>query len=112
MVYLRLILLFVAVPAVLIQVRKPTWGIGRLILWSMNRSHSSLTDWGLSHVPIARDATVLDVGCGGGKTLSKLAAMAGRVHGVDYSAESVAVSRRTNADAIAERRMDVRRASV
>jgi SAM-dependent methyltransferase len=111
-VYLRLILLFVGVPAVLIQVRKPTRWIGRLMLWSMNRSHSSLTDWGLSHIPIARDACVLDVGCGGGRTLSKLATMAARVQGVDYSAESVAVSRQTNADAIKQGRMDVRQASV
>jgi|HubBroStandDraft_6_1064221.scaffolds.fasta_scaffold137362_2 2-polyprenyl-3-methyl-5-hydroxy-6-metoxy-1,4-benzoquinol methylase len=42
--------------------------------------------------------TILDVGCGGGRTVSKLAAIAtqGTVYGLDYSAESVAVAERTN----------------
>jgi len=49
----------------------------------MNRHHSKLTDWGLSHVEIEKTDTILDVGCGGGRTISKLAAMAsdGKVHG-------------------------------
>jgi ubiquinone/menaquinone biosynthesis C-methylase UbiE len=39
---------------------------------------------------------MLDVGCGGGRTISKLAAAAsdGRVYGIDYSAPSVAAVRR------------------
>jgi len=51
----------------------------------MNASHSNLTDWGLQHVSIANHYTILDVGCGGGRTVSKLAAMAtqGKVYGVD-----------------------------
>jgi len=44
----------------------------------------------------------VDVGCGGGRTINKLAAIAaqGKVHGIDYSEESVAASRRYNAQAI------------
>jgi len=50
----------------------------------------------LQHVSIANDYTILDVGCGGGRTVSKLAAMAtqGKVYGVDYSEESVAATNR------------------
>lgn len=109
----RLLLLVVA-PIALLQVRKPMRGIGRPFLWLMNCSHSALTNWGLSHVAIGRDASVLDVGCGGGRTLRKLAAIAinGNVSGVDYSAESCAVSRAANADAIRERRLKIREASV
>ena len=42
--------------------------------------------------------TILDVGCGGGRTVSKLAATAtqGKVYGVDCSDESLA-AKRTNA---------------
>ena len=58
------------------QVRKPNAGIGRFFLWIMNVSHSSLTDWGLAHVDIETDFTILDVGCGGGRTIEKLAALA------------------------------------
>ena len=64
----------------------------------MNSSHSKLTDWGLEHISIENHHTILDVGCGGGRTVSKLAAIAtqGKVYGVDYSNESVAATKRTN----------------
>ena len=73
------------------QYSKPTGWFGRYTLWRMNSSHSKLTDWGLEHISIENHYTVLDVGCGGGRTVSKLAAMAtkGKVYGVDYSDESV-----------------------
>jgi ubiquinone/menaquinone biosynthesis C-methylase UbiE len=65
----------------------------------MNARHSKLTDWGLSHISIEERETILDVGCGGGRTLSKLASKApqGKLYGIDHSQESVAASRRTNA---------------
>ena len=80
----------------------------------MNVSHSKVTDWGLEHISIGNHDTVLDVGCGGGRTISKLTAAAtqGKVYGVDYSEESVAASRRTNAPAIQRGRVDIRHASV
>jgi SAM-dependent methyltransferase len=112
--YLRYVVLTIVVPFVLIQVRKPTRWIGRLFLWTMNKSHSNLTDWGLSRVAIEKDSTILDVGCGGGRTIAKLAAIAtdGAVYGIDYSAESVAVSRGTNAQRVKTGRVDIRQASV
>jgi ubiquinone/menaquinone biosynthesis C-methylase UbiE len=80
----------------------------------MNASHSKLTDWGLQHISIESHHTILDVGCGGGRTVSKLAAMAaqGKVDGVDYSEESVAASKRTNARWIELGRAEVRQGSV
>jgi SAM-dependent methyltransferase len=96
------------------QVRKPSRWIGRPFAWIMNRSHSALTDWGLTHVAIEKTFTILDVGCGGGRTIEKLAARAasGRVDGVDYAEGSVAASRGHNAELIRAGRVDVRRASV
>src|SRR5215471_19168117 len=92
------------------QCRKPKGLFGRLNLWNMNHRHSKSTDWGLKHVSINKDATVLDIGCGGGRTIQKLAAIAqeGRVYGIDHSEESVAVSRRTNQQSIAAGRVEVR----
>lgn len=55
------------------QCRKPSGPLGRAYLWAMNRSHSSLTDWGLQYVPLREDDVILDVGCGGGRTVEKLA---------------------------------------
>ena len=96
------------------QCSKPRGWLGRFTLWRMNSSHSNLTDWGLEHISIENHHTVLDVGCGGGRTVSKLAAIAtrGKVYGVDYSEESVAASKRTNAHWIALGRVKIRYGSV
>ena len=96
------------------QCRKPTGWLGRFVLWRMNSSHSKLTDWGLGHVSVGKDDTILDVGCGGGRTVSKLAAIAteGKVYGIDYSEESVAASKRTNARGIDIVRVEIRQGSV
>ena len=95
------------------QARKPHGWLGRYLLRGMNLSHSPLTDWGLKGVEIAKDATILDVGCGGGRTLQKLAARTtGKLFGVDFSKASVAATRATNARAVADGRLEVRHASV
>lgn len=96
------------------QCQHPSGWLGRIILRNMNSRHSKLTDWGLSHISIAKHYTVLDVGCGGGRTVSKLAALAteGKVYGVDFSRESVAVATKTNRQSIASGRVEIREASV
>jgi ubiquinone/menaquinone biosynthesis C-methylase UbiE len=96
------------------QCRKPSGLLGRFILWDMNWHHSKLTDWGLSHASIAKTDKILDVGCGGGRTISKLAtiASAGKVYGIDYSDESIAAARRRNARWIDIGRVEIERGSV
>ena len=96
------------------QFQKPSGWLGRLNLWDMNRRHSQLTDWGLKHVSIATHHTILDVGCGGGKTVQKLAVIAteGKVYGVDHSEAGVAASRRLNRKLIEKGRVEVQSASV
>jgi ubiquinone/menaquinone biosynthesis C-methylase UbiE len=80
----------------------------------MNSSHSKLTDWGLGHISIENHDTILDVGCGGGRTVSKLAAIVtqGEVYGIDYSDVSVAATKKTNAQWIDLRRVEIRQGSV
>jgi ubiquinone/menaquinone biosynthesis C-methylase UbiE len=57
---------------------------------------------------------VLDVGCGGGRTIHKLAALAteGKVCGVDYSPVSVASSKHTNKALIDHGRVEIQQGSV
>jgi ubiquinone/menaquinone biosynthesis C-methylase UbiE len=80
----------------------------------MNRRHSKSTDLGLEHISIGSDATILDIGCGGGRTIHKLATLAtkGKVYGVDYSETSVAVSRKTNQEWLKTGRVEIRHGSV
>lgn len=96
------------------QVRKPNRGVGRFFVWMMNHTHSALTDWGLQHVTVERDFQILDVGCGGGRTIQKLAAIAteGKVYGIDYAKGSVAASRGKNRLLIENGRVEVQEASV
>ena len=96
------------------QVRKPTGWLGKRIVRGMNLGHSAMTDWALGQITISPDATILDVGCGGGRTIQRLAVMApnGKVVGIDYSPTCVAVSRETNAQQIVTGQVQVDQGSV
>jgi ubiquinone/menaquinone biosynthesis C-methylase UbiE len=96
------------------QCRKPAGWLGRVLLRIMSARHSKLTDWGLAGVAVTAGGVMLDVGCGGGRTVGKLAALApqGKVYGIDYSATSVAFSRRANARSIASGRVEIRQGTV
>ena len=63
---------------------------------------------------IKPDYVILDAGCGGGKTVSRLAqrAFRGKVFGIDYSADMVRYSRKVNKKLIAENRAEIREGSV
>jgi len=91
------------------QCRKPTGWLGRAVARGMNLSHSKLTDWGLSHISIGENATILDIGCGGGGTVRKLARMAARgmIFGIDYSEDSVRISRQANKASIQAGRVEI-----
>jgi SAM-dependent methyltransferase len=99
---------------ILSQCRKPSGWIGRAVARGMNRSHATLTEWALGHVAIGEEDVILDVGCGGGGTIRRLAGIAslGKVCGIDYSDQSVSVSRSATARLIASGRVGVRHASV
>jgi ubiquinone/menaquinone biosynthesis C-methylase UbiE len=111
---LRMAIVLAGTIYLMLQVRRPSKWIGRPFVWLMNNSHSKLSDWGLRHAKIDRNFIVLDVGCGGGRTIRKLAALVseGKVYGVDYAEGSVAMSRSENAESIQAGRVKVKQASV
>jgi SAM-dependent methyltransferase len=96
------------------QCRRPSNRAGRAVLDRMNRSHAEVTAWGLGHVDAGLDFTILDIGCGGGRTIDRLASVTtgGKVYGVDYSPASVEVSREMNAKWVGQGRVDVQLGSV
>jgi ubiquinone/menaquinone biosynthesis C-methylase UbiE len=96
------------------QARMPEGRFGAFWARFMNIGHSRLTRWGLSHISINKDDTILDIGCGGGRTVNTLAKIAaeGKVYGIDYSEVSVAVSTSKNKKLIDAGRVRILHASV
>ena len=100
---------------VLRQCPRPFGLLGEYITARMNRSHYALTTWGLSRTTFAPGQAVCDIGCGGGRTVARLAervAPGGTVLGVDISEKCVAVSTRCNKAAIKAGRVAIRKGSV
>ena len=91
------------------QYRYPAGAIGKTVDANMNKGHWDLTTWGLKHVSIKSDSVILDVGCGGGKTISRLARRAnkGKVYGLDQSADMVDYSRQLNRKLISKNRVEI-----
>jgi SAM-dependent methyltransferase len=91
------------------QYKCPTGRQGRVVAATMNRRHRALTLWGLRHVDIEFNYVILDVGCGGGRTVNRLAqrAVQGKVFGIDYSADMVKYSKEVNRKLIAQNRVEV-----
>jgi SAM-dependent methyltransferase len=105
---------FAALALLLRQCRKPRGILGRLSIRSMNVRHAGVTNWGLEAVTIGSRFAILDVGCGGGRTVQTLATLApeGKVFGIDYSAASAAAARRNNAGLIRAGRVEIQQAGV
>jgi ubiquinone/menaquinone biosynthesis C-methylase UbiE len=110
----RYTLVLALISYVLHQARKPDQWFGRIFARAMNKGHERMSDWALRHVTIENRFTILDVGCGGGRTIEKLATIAagGMVYGIDYAEGSVSVSRQLNANLIKVGRVVIQKASV
>lgn len=89
------------------NMRKPKGKLGNIQLKSMNKEHTPLALWNLKHLDIKPDDIVLDVGCGGGININRMAEKAKKVYGVDYSIESVKLSREVNRDLIGQGKVEV-----
>jgi ubiquinone/menaquinone biosynthesis C-methylase UbiE len=78
---------------------KPSGLLGLLAGRLMNIGHRPVYRWALERIPIEPNATILDVGCGGGQALNVLSTRApqGDVYGIDHSIEMVRLAARVNA---------------
>ena len=95
------------------QFSRPSSLMGRLLLRSMNIGHSRLHQWGLKAAGIQLTDRVLDVGCGGGKAISRILEETRReVAGVDHSPEAVKTARSVNRAAISSGRLRIVESSV
>jgi len=93
---------------------KPVGEDGEKMLRRMNESHYVVTGWALEHWKIRENDRILDIGCGGGATLKRMSEEVrdGHLIGVDYSATSLELSGKTNAEALQQGKMDLVEASV
>ncbi len=92
----------------------PTGVFGRLAGGFMNRGHRRAHRWGLSQLRVASDATVLDIGCGGGAAVRLLAGKLtfGKVIGIDHPLEMVDLSNKVNQPLIKQGRVSIEHGSV
>ena len=96
------------------QCKKPSGEQGKMIADRMNESHFALTSWGMEQFCIVPDSIILDVGCGGGRTIHRMAEIVseGKVFGIDYSSDCVAWSSAYNEEWIKEGRVEILQAAV
>lgn len=80
----------------------------------MNSAHNQMNTWAFEKIKITKEATTLDVGCGGGKTLQLLSKMNidGKVFGIDYSEQAVKNSIRLNKSNVSTGKVHIQQASV
>lgn len=91
----------------------PKGEAGREMLKRMNRSHYDVSGWGLGFLTFSGNEKVLDIGCGGGETLSRMAEKitSGHLVGADVSDISVEMSTERNRDSISSGKMEIIKAS-
>ncbi|WPC39594.1 class I SAM-dependent methyltransferase [Clostridium sp. JS66] len=96
------------------QCMKPNGELGKIVADDMNKSHFELTGWGLEKININPQDIILDIGCGGGRTVNRLASIAkeGEVFGIDYSMDCVKWSKDYNEELIKDGRVEIIHASV
>ena len=93
--------------------RKPQGELGDRLLDRMNKSHEGLAQWGVSHLDIAYDDVIIDIGCGGGVNVERFLKLTKeKVYGLDYSEVSVEKSTLRNQEAIDEGRCEIIQGSV
>ena len=94
--------------------RKPKGFWGKMMINKMNISHYEMTGWALDNIKINEDSHVLDIGCGGGRTIKRMAdnITSGHVSGIDYSDLAVKQSKRKNHRKIKKGIVDIANASV
>ncbi len=89
------------------QFANPNGEEGERLTTHMNTHHKELTEWGLDNLNICCSDVALDIGCGGGLTISMLGKMARFVKGVDISPVSVKASKNFNYEMYNSGRLEV-----
>ena len=93
---------------------KPEGIGGKIMVNMMNAGHSSMAEWGFTHIEIRNNYICLDIGCGGGANVKRLLTKTpyGKVTGIDYSDISVIKSQKINKAEIENKRCEILQGNV
>ncbi|MBQ6219689.1 MAG: class I SAM-dependent methyltransferase [Methanosphaera sp.] len=96
------------------NVGKPEGKEGEKTLERMNKDHTSVSYWAMSHFDIREDDVILDVGCGGGINVKRLhqKSSKAKTYGVDYSKTSVSMSKKLNQESVDKGEVIIEEANV
>ncbi len=92
------------------QTRKPEGFLGKMMVGGMNGGgHAKLADWGMSHISGIAPASIVELGCGGGRNAGELMKRYPKatLTALDYSDVSVNKAREYNKKAIKDGRCKV-----
>lgn len=76
--------------------KNPQGKLGDKVIDQMNETNAGVGIWGIGHLEIDEDMTILDIGCGGGTNINRIAGNAKMAYGIDYSLKAVERSREFN----------------
>ncbi|MFB7156989.1 class I SAM-dependent methyltransferase [Lysinibacillus sp. NPDC056232] len=96
------------------QCHQPSGLVGTLMINIWNQTFKAMTDWGIQNIDFQQTDYVLDVGCGGGETLNKLAykVKKRKIYGVDISVTSVNTALSKNSSLVKNGRLKVLQSDV
>lgn len=95
------------------QCKKPKGLLGIIMLRIMNIADVGLTNWALKQIN-CDVSNVLDIGCGGGKTINLLSKRypKSKIYGIDYSAIAVNTAIKKNKQKVSNGSIKISQASV
>ena len=90
--------------------RLPEGLLGRYVVHRMNgKRHGALAEWALKEVQLNSNASIADIGCGGGANVARMLDQFpdSKVAGVDFSPVAINMALRVNKEAIAAGRCKI-----
>ncbi|MGE7843832.1 class I SAM-dependent methyltransferase [Lysinibacillus sp. NPDC093712] len=96
------------------QAKRPRGLIGSVMLRIMNVAHSGINNWLIQSGAIENGDVVLDIGCGGGRTIEALSKINrhGKIYGIDFSEQAIRNTTNVNQLDVASGKVIVKQASV
>ena len=80
----------------------------------MNSAHTEMNKWALQKIKMRKEEVILDIGCGGGKTIQLLSKMNkyGKIYGIDYSEQAVKDTIKANRQDVVAGKVYIHQANV